>query len=121
MRFVDSSNQYIPFTQPKQFELRVDLDGGCQAAGGAGGRVPAGVVTALVHPADIGLVSQPRVHAEPARGLGVSRPPGLRHRVGSAGPVVELSMNLREVSQCPIKAYLLLMLVCKIITDWQFG
>ena len=105
MRFVDSSNQYIPFTESQQFELGVDLDGGCQAAGGAGGRVPAGVVTALVHPAGIGLVPQPRVHAEPARGLGVSRPPGLRHRVGSAGPVVELSMNLREVSQCLYKAY----------------
>ena len=45
---------------------------------------------------DVGLVAQPRVHAEPARGLGVSRPPGLRHRVGSAGPVVELQTNIPE-------------------------
>ena len=46
----------IPLTQPQQFELSVDLDGGCEAAGGAGGGVPASVVTRLVHPADIGLV-----------------------------------------------------------------
>ena len=52
----------IPFTQAQQFELSVDLYGGCEAAGGAGGGVPAGVVTRLVHPADVGRVQYCTVH-----------------------------------------------------------